>query len=204
MVDVASEPQPILVAGRWVASGEQLVVVNPANDDVPAGVTYLADDDLYNEAVEGAVRAFAAGHGSPAYERGDLLRAISAGVTAHRERLAHLIALEIAKPIKDSLLEVDRTALAFRMAPTSRNGSWARSSRSTSSFIEGSISALPVASRSGRSRRSARSTCRSGCPYTSSRRRSPRVADRLQPPSKTPFACCAGRDHGAPARRRAR
>ena len=116
MVDVASEPQPILVAGRWVASGEQLVVRNPANDDVPAGVTYLADDDLYNEAVEGAVRAFAAGHGSPAYERGDLLRAISVGVTAQRERLARLIALEIGKPIRDSLLETDRTALAFRLA----------------------------------------------------------------------------------------
>ena len=110
------EPHPILVGGRWVASGDVLVVGNPADDATPAGATYLATEDCYEEAVDAAVRAHVAGLGSPAYQRGDLLRAISAGVTAQRERLARLIALEIGKPIKDSLLEVDRTALAFRLA----------------------------------------------------------------------------------------
>jgi acyl-CoA reductase-like NAD-dependent aldehyde dehydrogenase len=107
---------PIFVAGRWVASGEELVVRNPFDDSTPAGATFLASESQYEAAVEGAVGAFAAGRRSAAYERGDLLRAISAGVTARREDLARLIALEIGKPIRDAFIEVDRTALAFRLA----------------------------------------------------------------------------------------
>jgi acyl-CoA reductase-like NAD-dependent aldehyde dehydrogenase len=113
---MATEPRPIFVAGRWVASGEQLVVRNPADEATPAGITYLASEDQYEAAVVGAEQAFAETRRSPAYERGDLLRAISAGVTGRRDELARLIALEIGKPIKDAFIEVDRTALAFRLA----------------------------------------------------------------------------------------
>jgi acyl-CoA reductase-like NAD-dependent aldehyde dehydrogenase len=40
---------------------------------------------------------------------------VSEGVTRRREEIARLIALEAAKPFKDALVEVDRTALAFRI-----------------------------------------------------------------------------------------
>jgi acyl-CoA reductase-like NAD-dependent aldehyde dehydrogenase len=112
----ALEPRRIFVAGRWETSDEVLVVDNPARPGEPAGATYLASEAHYEAAVQGAVAALDAGRESASYQRGDLLRAISAGVTADRERLARLIALEIGKPIRDSLLEVDRTALAFRLA----------------------------------------------------------------------------------------
>lgn len=109
-------PREIFVAGRWETSDEVLVVSNPAREGEAAGATYLASEDQYEAAIRGAVEALEPGRSSASYERGDLLRAVSAGVTAERESLALLITLEIGKPIRDALLEVDRTALAFRLA----------------------------------------------------------------------------------------
>jgi hypothetical protein len=51
-------PHPIYLAGRWVESPDVLVVENPARPGEPAGATYLATAEQYEEAVEAAVRAF--------------------------------------------------------------------------------------------------------------------------------------------------
>jgi acyl-CoA reductase-like NAD-dependent aldehyde dehydrogenase len=110
------EPRRIFVAGRWEEGPDVLVVDNPADPGHPAGATYLADERHYEAAVQAAVEATHPNRRTAAYERGNLLRAVSDGVTARREELARLIALEIGKPIRDALVEVDRTALAFRLA----------------------------------------------------------------------------------------
>src|ERR671919_2413765 len=44
-----------------------------------------------------------------------MLREISAGIKGRREELGRLIATESGKPIKDSLVEVDRAVLTFRL-----------------------------------------------------------------------------------------
>jgi acyl-CoA reductase-like NAD-dependent aldehyde dehydrogenase len=115
MTTVSARPHPIFVAGRWVESADRLVVANPADASHPAGETFSASAAQYDEAVEAAVAAFEVTRQQPAYERSRILRAVSDGVTARRDELARLIALEAAKPIKDALVEVDRTALAFRI-----------------------------------------------------------------------------------------
>ena len=109
-------PHKIFLAGRWVDSPDTLVVENPARPDEPAGLTYLATPEQYEEAVQAAVAAFEVTRRLPAYERGATLRSISAGIKARREELAHGLALEAAKPIRDALVEVDRGALTFRLA----------------------------------------------------------------------------------------
>ena len=116
MIDARSTPRRILVGGAWEESPETLVVANPAVDDGPAGTTFLATADQLERATAAAVEAFAVTRRMGAWERSAVLRAISQGVTAHREELARLITLEVAKPIKDTLVEADRTALAFRLA----------------------------------------------------------------------------------------
>ncbi len=110
-----TKPHPIFLAGRWVESDDLLVVTNPANPDEPAGVTFNASEAQYEEAVEAAVAAFEVTKTLPAYERGAILRNISAGIKARREELGRLIALEAGKPIRDSLVEVDRAVLTFRL-----------------------------------------------------------------------------------------
>jgi len=115
MTLAATKPHPIFLAGRWVDSPNQLEVANPARPAEPAGVTYNATAEQYEEAVEAAVRAFETTRRLPAYERGAMLRAISAGIRDRREELGRLITLESGKPIRDSLVEVDRAVLTFRL-----------------------------------------------------------------------------------------
>src|SRR5712671_497398 len=110
-----TKPHPIFLAGRWVESDDPLVVTNPAHPDEPAGATFNATEAQYEEAVEAAVAAFEVTRVLPAYERGAILRNISAGIKARREELGRTITLEAGKPIRDSLGEVDRAILTFRL-----------------------------------------------------------------------------------------
>ncbi|MBA3234778.1 MAG: aldehyde dehydrogenase family protein [Chloroflexi bacterium] len=110
-----TKPRPIYLAGRWVESPDVLVIDNPADGSVPAGSTYNATEAQYEEAVEAAVDAFEVTRRQPAYERGRILREISAGIRDRREELGRLIALESGKTIRDSLVEVDRAVLTFRL-----------------------------------------------------------------------------------------
>jgi acyl-CoA reductase-like NAD-dependent aldehyde dehydrogenase len=113
-VAAGTKPHPIFLAGRWVESPDVLVVENPADPSTPAGSTYNATEAQYEEAVEAAVAAFAVTRTLPAYERGRILREISAGLRTRREEIGRLIALEAGKPIRDALVEVDRATLTFR------------------------------------------------------------------------------------------
>jgi acyl-CoA reductase-like NAD-dependent aldehyde dehydrogenase len=115
MTVVGTKPHPIYLAGRWVESPDILEVANPADGASPAGATYNATEAQYEEAVEAAVKAFAVTRHLPAYERGRILRDISAGIKARREEIGRLIALEAGKPIRDALVEVDRAVLTFRL-----------------------------------------------------------------------------------------
>ena len=110
-----AKPHPIFLAGTWVESDDPLVVANPADPDHPAGSTFNATEDQYEQAVEAAVAAFDVTKTLPAYERGAILRNISAGIKARREELGRLISLEAGKPIRDALVEVDRATLTFRL-----------------------------------------------------------------------------------------
>ncbi len=114
-ITTGTKPRPIYLAGRWVESPDILVIDNPADGSTPAGSTYNATEAQYEEAVEAAVAAFEVTRRQPAYERGRILREISAGIRDRREELGRLIALESGKTIRDSLVEVDRAVLTFRL-----------------------------------------------------------------------------------------
>jgi glyceraldehyde-3-phosphate dehydrogenase (NADP+) len=110
-----AKPHPIFLAGRWVDSPDPLLVSNPADADNPAGSTFNATEAQYEEAVEAAVAAFQVTRTLPAFERGRILREISAGIKARREEIGRLLATEAGKPIRDALVEVDRAVVTFRL-----------------------------------------------------------------------------------------
>src|SRR4029079_18862342 len=107
-VATATKPHPIYLAGRWVDSPDVLEVGNPADPDNPAGSTYHAASEQYEEAGTAAVDAFEETRKLPAYERGRILREISAVIKARREELGRLLSLEAGKPIRDAPGEVER------------------------------------------------------------------------------------------------
>ncbi|HTK45942.1 MAG TPA: aldehyde dehydrogenase family protein [Patescibacteria group bacterium] len=115
MTLTATKPHPIYLAGRWVDSPDRLEVANPADPENPAGATYNATDEQYEEAVTAAVAAFEHTRVLPAYERGRALREISNGIKARREELGRILSTEAGKPIRDALVEVDRAVLTFRL-----------------------------------------------------------------------------------------
>ena len=115
MTITATKPHPIFLAGRWVESVDRLEVTNPARPDEPAGATYNATEEQYEDATRAAVEAFETTRHLPAYERGQMLRAISSGIRERREELGRLITRESGKPTRDALTEVDRAVLTFRL-----------------------------------------------------------------------------------------
>jgi acyl-CoA reductase-like NAD-dependent aldehyde dehydrogenase len=115
MTLTATQPHLIYLAGKWVDSPDRLEVANPADPHAPAGATYNATPEQYEEAVSAAVAAFEHTRTLPAYERGRALREISAGIKARREEIGRVLSLEAGKPIRDALVEVDRAVLTFRL-----------------------------------------------------------------------------------------
>ncbi|HEX9044989.1 MAG TPA: aldehyde dehydrogenase family protein [Candidatus Limnocylindrales bacterium] len=115
MAIVATTPHPIFLAGEWVESDDPLTVANPADPGNPAGATFHATSEQYEQAVQAAVAAFEVTRRMPAYERGAILRSVSNGIKNRREELARLIATEAGKPIRDAYGEVDRASLTFRL-----------------------------------------------------------------------------------------
>jgi glyceraldehyde-3-phosphate dehydrogenase (NADP+) len=115
MTLTATQPHKIYLAGQWVESPDVLVVDNPANPGTPAGATYNATEEQYEQAVSAAVAAFEHTRVLPAYERGRALRDISNGIKSRREEIGRILSLEAGKPIRDALVEVDRAALTFRL-----------------------------------------------------------------------------------------
>ena len=55
MTLTATKPHPIFLAGRWVESPDRLDIANPARPDEPAGATYNATSEQYEEAVNAAL-----------------------------------------------------------------------------------------------------------------------------------------------------
>ncbi|HEY7941886.1 MAG TPA: aldehyde dehydrogenase family protein, partial [Candidatus Limnocylindrales bacterium] len=115
MTITGTKPHPIFLAGRWVDSPERLVVDDPAHPDTPAGETYSASAEQVEAAIAAAVDGFEVTRRLPAYERGAILRNVSAGLKARREELGRLMAREAGKPVRDALVEVDRATLTFRL-----------------------------------------------------------------------------------------
>ena len=116
MTVTATKPHPIYLAGRWVDSPDVLAIVNPADPETPAGATFDATPEQYEQAAAAAVVAFEETRRLPVYERSRALREISAGIGDRREELGRILSLEAGKPIRDALAEVDRAVFTFRLA----------------------------------------------------------------------------------------
>ena len=116
MTLTATKPHLIYLAGNWVDSPDRLEVANPADPANPAGATYNATEAQYEEAVTAAVAAFRETRVLPVYERSRALREISTGIRERREELGRILSLEAGKPLRDALVEVDRSAFTFRLA----------------------------------------------------------------------------------------
>jgi acyl-CoA reductase-like NAD-dependent aldehyde dehydrogenase len=106
---------PYLLDGEWLTSGAPLEVRSPF-DGSAVGTTYWATKDQLESAIAASARAFEKTRRMAAYERQQILRAISESISARKEEFSHLIALEAGKPIKTARAEVERAVFTFSVA----------------------------------------------------------------------------------------
>ena len=96
-----------LIDGRWVAarSGDELVVRDPATDEVVATVPRGGREEAH-EAIDAAARALPGWRATTADERSALLRRLADAMLERREALARLMTREQGKPLAEARGEV--------------------------------------------------------------------------------------------------
>ena len=106
----------LFIDGGWVdpAGGAHFTTVDPATEEPLAEIARggAADVDLAVKAAHAAMKG-PWSRLAPA-ERGALLFKLADTVAAHREELARLETLDVGKPLKDSLGDVDGVVTTLR------------------------------------------------------------------------------------------
>jgi succinate-semialdehyde dehydrogenase / glutarate-semialdehyde dehydrogenase len=95
----------VYLSGKWVETGNELEVVNPANGQVFASVSTV-DREQVGGALIAAHDAFASWRKVPAKDRGALLLRVADELKARRDEIARTITLENGKPLAQSKGEV--------------------------------------------------------------------------------------------------
>src|SRR5579884_2499788 len=97
------------LGGNWITDRDSEPVLSPFDQSVIAAVPNATPADL-ERAITAAVSAFELTRKMSSYERQQILRKISAAITARREELAQTMSREAGKPIKAARVEVDLAA----------------------------------------------------------------------------------------------
>ncbi len=105
----------VLVAGRWIRTGDAVEVRSPY-DESPVAVVHRAGPNELEAAMAAATRAFETTRRMPSWKRAEILERISVGIAARREEFARTIALEAGKPIRTARVEADRAIFTFKVA----------------------------------------------------------------------------------------
>ena len=97
--------QQVYVNGKWMATGEQIGVVNPATGETFAHVAAV-NRELVREALAGAHEALGAWRAKTAKERGAALNRVADELVKRADEIARTITLENGKPLAQSRGEV--------------------------------------------------------------------------------------------------
>jgi acyl-CoA reductase-like NAD-dependent aldehyde dehydrogenase len=106
---------PLSVGGAQVTEGEHDVVRSPW-DGRTVGAVPMVGQDAARAAIEAAAETMRSP--LPAFERALVLDRAAASIRERREDFARMLALEAGKPIKQALVEVDRSVQTLTFSAT--------------------------------------------------------------------------------------
>ncbi len=106
------EEATALVAGSWTADGPQRERIGPYTRQVVSRAPQASPEDIRSACAFARTHAGQVARLSPA-SRAAVLERAAAAATGRRQELARLLALELGKPVKDGLGEIDRVADTF-------------------------------------------------------------------------------------------
>jgi acyl-CoA reductase-like NAD-dependent aldehyde dehydrogenase len=110
--DAAVAEAPPYVAGQWGGNGPEVTRTGPYLRRVVSRTTTATGEEVADALAYARSSARTVAGLAPAL-RADILDRASRAASAHREGLARLLALELGKPLKDGLGEIDRVADTF-------------------------------------------------------------------------------------------
>lgn len=104
-----------LINGNIILTSKKFNVKSKSNHQVFATCSLTFENEI-DKAIEAASKAFEVTKKLPSYKRKEFLQKIAKKLEEHKEELAHLISIEVGKPIKLSRLEVERAINTFQFA----------------------------------------------------------------------------------------
>ncbi len=105
----------LFCAGEFISSANKLEVTNKFTGEVFAS-TYLADEQIFEKAMQGALAARESCRNLSSFERSKALRFISEELEKNKEHLARVLCIESAKPFKSAISEIERSVQTFLVA----------------------------------------------------------------------------------------
>jgi acyl-CoA reductase-like NAD-dependent aldehyde dehydrogenase len=106
--------EKFLIENKFVSSSKVKQIINPYTNEA-AGEVYMADESHFNSSADYLAKASQEYRNLPIYKKQELLYKISQKISGKKNELARLITDETGKPIKFSLIEVERAVLTFRL-----------------------------------------------------------------------------------------
>lgn len=110
-----SKNYSIYSAGKFITSKHILEVKNPFDYSLVA-TTYLADKVILEESITKALSVKDELQNLSSQKKHNILKQISNEIYANRKKLAEILSLESAKPLKYALAEIERSAYTFSIA----------------------------------------------------------------------------------------
>lgn len=109
------EKYEIYCGGEFITTGEELVVKNKYTQEVFAK-TYLADEAVLNTAILAAEKAKTECRNLSSVEKFNALKFISEELEKNKLKLAEIVCIESAKPLRYAIGEIERAAQTFLIA----------------------------------------------------------------------------------------
>lgn len=107
-------PERFLIGDKFVDAEHARKIVNPYTNEV-AGEVYESNSTHFEKSAAYLLKTFDVYKNTPAYVKSELLYKITLKISGKKNELAKLITDETGKPIKFSLVEIDRAILTFRL-----------------------------------------------------------------------------------------
>lgn len=105
----------LFINGAWVDTRDYSMLRSPYSGEVIAEIPVAGEEDI-EQAIQAAYEAGTVMARMPAYQRAAILERLSGLIEARAGEAARLLALEVAKPIRTAMLEVERTIETYRFA----------------------------------------------------------------------------------------
>jgi acyl-CoA reductase-like NAD-dependent aldehyde dehydrogenase len=107
-------PEKFLIGDKFVSSDKVKRIINPYTNEA-VGEVYIASESHFYQSADYLTKVFEDYKKLPTYKKQELLYKVSEKISLRKNELAKLITDETGKPLKFSLIEVERAVLTFRL-----------------------------------------------------------------------------------------